>query len=208
MIDQLNKIVPEKYQPYILLAAVLLPWLGRCITAARNGGGLIEMVRSVFYGSTTVHNPEPTGTNITTPTVPPGQGTPSGGTTTRFLPMIVLACGLFGVMAAAMLTTSCTTSQTTTAYKTETAIDASVVTAWNLWTNYASAANVPTNTRIQVAVVFNKVKAAELVAIDATAIAAASTNQTLLATMTSSVAAESAALTDLRNLLATFNIKF
>jgi hypothetical protein len=72
MIDSLNKIVPEKYQPYLLAAGIILPWIGRCITAARNGGGLIQMVKSVFYGSTTVHNPNPTGTNVgNTVTNPP-----------------------------------------------------------------------------------------------------------------------------------------
>jgi len=101
----------------------------------------------------------------------------------------------------------CTTSQVTTSYKTETAIDTSVVAAWGLWTNYATVMNVPLSTRTNVAEAFNKVKAAEIVAVQTTIIASTSTNQSVLSTLTANLGAESAALTDLGNLLATFNIK-
>ena len=106
-----------------------------------------------------------------------------------------------------LLLLGCTTNQVITAYKTETAVDASVVAAWGLWTNYATIMNVPLNTRTSVASAFNKVKAAEIVAVQTTAVAANSTNQSFITVMTSNIAAESAALTDLGNLLATFNIK-
>lgn len=114
---------------------------------------------------------------------------------------------LLALTIGACIIVGCTTSQTTTAYKSESAIDASVVTAWSLWTNYAVTTGVPMATRTNVAAAFNKVKIAELLVVQSTIAASGSTNQAVLNLMTSNAAAESAALTDLGNLLASFNIK-
>jgi hypothetical protein len=100
----------------------------------------------------------------------------------------------------------CSTSQTSTAYKTETAIDASVVTAYNLWQVYLQEnPKTPASTVAQVVAAFNKVKALELVAIDATTLA--STNSLYATNATAAVSAIGPAVTDLTTLLATFNIK-
>lgn len=100
----------------------------------------------------------------------------------------------------------CSTSAVTTAYKTESAIDTAVTASWTAWQSYVTNSKingspVPLATQVSVAAAFNKVKAAELLAIDATA---NSTNALSFGAVTSDL---SLAVTDLSNLLLTFNIK-
>lgn len=122
---------------------------------------------------------------------------------------LVASLLLIGSITTAILVdTGCSTSEVTTAYKTESAIDASVVAAWKGWQTYLSLnPGTSTNTIHQVSAAFNKVKAVELVAIDSTTLAAGTTNGITLSNAVNSVQAISPALTDLGNLLATFNIK-
>lgn len=106
----------------------------------------------------------------------------------------------------------CSTSASSTAYKTETAVDTSVVVAWNLWTNYVVTAQVSSKAQVPVVTAFNKIKAVELVVIDATAAAAATTNSAsvsagLAAALTTAESQMTQDLSDLGALLATFNIK-
>lgn len=105
----------------------------------------------------------------------------------------------------AIVCIGCSTSQTTTAFKTESAIDASLTTAWSLWLAYVKA-NPTTSltTQQEVSAGFNKAKAAELVAMDATTLAASTGNTNSLSI---SLTGETQALTDLSTLLANFNIK-
>lgn len=99
----------------------------------------------------------------------------------------------------------CSTNQVSTTYKSEVAIDSSVQLAWQSWQTYVSIANPPMATRIQVASAFNKVKLAEIAAVQATEIASTTTNSVVNATLSASQV--QSALTDLSNLLASFNIK-
>ena len=58
-ITQLKGLLPANIFNYILIAGIVLPWIGRALTALRNGGGLLGVWRSIFYGSTTIHNDTP-----------------------------------------------------------------------------------------------------------------------------------------------------
>ena len=53
-----------KYASPILAAAVVLPMIGRGLTAVRNGGGLVGIWRSIMFGSTTIHNSDDPGTTF------------------------------------------------------------------------------------------------------------------------------------------------
>lgn len=117
---------------------------------------------------------------------------------------IVSILGVIGLISITSFS-GCTTSQTTAAYKTESATDAVVTAAWSTWLAYLKAnSNISLATQQQVSAAFNKVKAAELVALDTTSLAATNGNTNGVAV---SIAEETQALTDLDNLLATFNIK-
>lgn len=100
----------------------------------------------------------------------------------------------------------CSTSAVTTAYKTESAIDTAVTAAWQAWQSYLVNSKIegkpiPLSTQISVASAFNKVKATELMAIDATA------NSTNTLTLSSATNDLTLAVQDLSNILLTFNIK-
>jgi hypothetical protein len=106
----------------------------------------------------------------------------------------------------------CTSNQIATAYKTETAVDTSVVAAWSLWTNYVQLVNLSTNSQVSVVAAFNKVKGAELIVIDASASLSATTNSASFsaaaqAAYTQAMSAMNQDLTDLGTALASFNIK-
>jgi uncharacterized protein YejL (UPF0352 family) len=193
--QQLLNSLPSSWQHYAVMAILALMILGRAATALGSGESAIMAVKSIFLGSVT--------TKTTPPSIPPPPPPTPPAASTAAKVGIFFLCGAFiwGAMAG------CSSSQVTTAYKTEAAVDASVVAAWNMWTNYVAVANVPTNTQVQVAAAFNKVKAAELVAIDATSIAVGSTNGGIITAMLNAEGAENQALSDLGNLLATFNIK-
>lgn len=111
-------------------------------------------------------------------------------------------------LCAITLMVGCSTSQVSTAYKTETAVDTSVTTAWSLWQAYLQA-NPSTSqaTQVQVTSAFNKVKATELIAIDATAAIASSTNTNSVSIALTAESVVASAFSDLGNLLAQFNIK-
>ncbi len=117
----------------------------------------------------------------------------------------------FGLLLGLGLT-ACSTSQVTTAYKTETAVDTASTSAYALWQAHVAAeaaagTPVPAATQTQVIAAFNKVKAAELVAIDATALAASTTNNASISAVLSDEGALTAAFADLGTLLGAFNIK-
>jgi hypothetical protein len=105
-------------------------------------------------------------------------------------------------MAALGLVVGCSTSQSTTAFQTETALDASVTTAWDLWQAFEKGSPQPAATVAKVDAAFQKVQLAEEAVIAASsAVATNSTGGTVDFT------AANAAFADLTTLLATFNIK-
>ena len=116
---------------------------------------------------------------------------------------------ILAAIAGVAIIVGCSTNSVSTAYKTSSAIDASVTTGWSLWQAYLQAnPTVSTNTIAQVSAAFQKIQQAELVAIDLEAVAASSTNSAAITSaLTTAIANESSELVDLENLLATFNIK-
>ena len=200
--------IPTKYAALATSAFLILTTLGRVFTSLKNDPGFMSAIKSVFMGSSTTTKALPNNSPHvqvvqTLPTDKPAVAVLPGDVQTTLTKASLIAICLLSVG----LYVGCSTSQVTTAYKTETAIDTSVVIAWNAWTNYAAISAVPLATQVKVAAAFNKVKAAELVAIDATALAAQTTNTTVVTALLTSTQAESQALVDLGSLLASFGIK-
>lgn len=184
------------YAPYFTVGFILLTAIGRGITAIRNDGGIKSIWNSIVMGSST-----------TTTATPKNSAPPPIGSIAATATKITLVAFLLG--SGLICFTACSSNEITTAYKTETAIDASVTTAWSLWEAYVKATpTVSAATQAEVSAAFQKVQAAEIAAIDATALAASTTNgiassaayETALASMNQD-------FTDLQTLLATFNIK-
>ena len=120
----------------------------------------------------------------------------------RYIKLLVSIICLAGIIG-------CSTNSVSTAYKTSSAIDASVTTGWSLWQAYLKAnPGISTNTVAEVASAFQKIQAAELVAIDLESVAASSTNSpAITSALGTAITNESQELTDLEGLLGTFNIK-
>ena len=103
----------------------------------------------------------------------------------------------------------CSSTQVSTAYKTETATDTAVTTAMNVWGAYVSANHPPVSEELQVKAAFEKVQAAELLVNSATIIAQQTVGQTnnSITEITTDSAALAQALVDLTNLLQQFGVK-
>ena len=195
--------LPPAWQGYATSLVLLALILGRL---AASNTGLLGALKSVFMGSvhgtTTPVTASPASLN-TSPATPPAA--PAAVTVAKV--SLVLLC-----IGSALWLSACSTSAVKTAYNTETAVDSATVAAWTLWQSYVTNAQiqgtpVSANTQTEVSAAFNKVKAAELVVIDATALAASTTNGITATTLASDSAALESAFSDLGTLLAQFKIK-
>jgi hypothetical protein len=69
--EQIEKVIPAKYLPWLAIAAWLVPYLGRAYTALKNGGGIYGVYRAIVFGSTTVHNDDAGGQPASAPAPQP-----------------------------------------------------------------------------------------------------------------------------------------
>jgi hypothetical protein len=50
ILDQVEKIIPPRYMPWIVLMLWVVPYLTRSYAALKNGHGIIGIVRAILWG--------------------------------------------------------------------------------------------------------------------------------------------------------------
>ena len=50
ILDQIEKVLPARYTPWLILLILCLPYIGRAYAALKNGHGIIGIIRAILYG--------------------------------------------------------------------------------------------------------------------------------------------------------------